>query len=284
MDPSSHPHAREALNAAQPACATGSVMLSFTPDHVGPMSIVAGLRSLAAGSSDRETWVIAQQALPDRPERIIAHCTVARVAIDDALSWRCCSSEGDPLGCESQALLPQHGPQDIESACAQLSAHLYRLAQHHEADVFRIDPAARLAIAAPPTRSYPERIWHRIPTRERKSSPVTAATVRERLCRAKHVSPETADRLMEAHAGGSGLLVIGEDWYSSVTRLLLPPMSREDYDRIVRALRAHIQACDSDRIRHAHAGNHGAARALASEEVAARRTLGVIGNLSQELP
>lgn len=188
------------------------------------------------------------------------------------------------MGCEGKALLPEHGPQDIESACAQLSAHLCRIARQYEADVFRIDPAARPAIAAPPTASFPERIWHRIATRERKSSPVTTATVRERLCRAKHLSPEAADRLMEAHACSSGLLIIGEDWYSSVTRLLLPQMSREDYDRIVRALRSHIQACDSDRIRHAHAGNHGAARGLASAEVAARRTLGLIENLTQELP
>lgn len=283
MDPSSHLHSREGSDSAQPACATSGIQLGFTPHHVGPMSIVVGLRCLALGESQTETWVVAQEALPDRPEHIIAQCTVAFAEIDGVLVWRYCAPDGDPLGPTSEALLPAHEPQNIEIACAQLCARLFSCAQQHNAMIFRVAPVPAAATEAPPVAAYPDRIWHRIATRERRSTPVTTAQVRSLLCRAKQLSQEAADRELETHACSSGLILIGEDWYSSVTRLVLPPMTREDYERIVRALRLHIRDCDSDRIRHGHAGNHGAARALASEDAAARRTLGLIENLTQEL-
>lgn len=265
--------------------ATAPVLLRFTADHVGPAGIAAGLKNLADGTSRTETWVIARQAQPDRPQCLFAQCTVARLRIGDLMSWRFCRSpEGTPLNEHNPALLPVQGPQDIESACAHLAAHLCHLAQQHKADVFRLDHRLHGLIDAPVTAATPDRIWYRLMPCRYESTPVTTTCVRERLCQTQQLSTEAAERRLESVAAGGGLLRMGEEWYSSIHRRVLPPLSRDDYDRIERALQIHIESCDGDRARHGQAGHYGAARALASEAAAARHTLGLIQSLTQDLP
>lgn len=278
----SPPQPPEALNVAQPAGAEGRVMLRFAPEFAGATGIVAGLRSLAAGTSARETWLIARDEPDDHSQQIFGRLIVARATLEGWVSWRYCDVEGDPFGEDSRPLVPDPHPQELDLACAVLAAHLYRLADQHRAEVFRVDPTAPAAVEAP-VLPFPQRMWRRIATRERTSTPVTSASLRERLCREQQLTPEAADRLMEAHACSSGLLRIGEDWYTCESRLLLPPVGREDYARIVRSLRRHVKDCEVDRVRHAALGNHGAARALASEVAASRRTLELISSMTQEL-
>ena len=138
------------------------------------------------------------------------------------------------------------------------------------------DPSAGPAIS--------ERLWHSIATGRHASAPTTSAALRDLLCAAERIPPDQADRMLEAHALSTGLLRIGETWFAVMPAFVLPSLPRESYDRIVRALRAHIRDCDRDRVRHGGLGNHGAARALASEVAAAIGTLEFIETHTRQLP
>ena len=118
-----------------------------------------------------------------------------------------------------------------------------------------------------------ERLWHSIATGRHASTPITSAALRDLLCAAEGIPADQADRRLEAHALSTGLIRVGETWFAVMPAFVLPSMPRASYDRIVRALRAHIRDCDSDRVRHGGLGNHGAARALASEVAATIGTL-----------
>lgn len=261
------------------------VLLCFTADHVGPTGIAAGLKNLADGTSRAETWVIARQALPDRPQHIFMYCMVARRVSGESVSWRFCHGpDGAPLNGDSPLLLPAQGPQDLELACAQLAAHLCHLARQCRADVFRLDDTRHIPTGTPPAAAPADRIWHRMTPCRFDSMPVTTTCVRDRLVHAQQLSAEAAEHRLASVAASGGLLRIGEEWYSCVRRRALPPLSGEDYDRLVRALQIHIESCHSDRCRQGQAGNHGAARALATEEAPARHTLGLIQSLTQDLP
>lgn len=133
------------------------------------------------------------------------------------------------------------------------------------------------------TGSYPERLWHTIATRRRESTPVTTAALRELLCRTAGISSDAAAQRLEAHARCTGLIRVGDQWFTTVPAFLLPPMSRDAYERVVRALKRHMNDCDCDRVRHGAAGNHGAARALESEVAATERTLQFIETLTTKL-
>jgi len=262
---------------------TDAVWLRFAPEFAGATGIVAGLLSLATGKSDRENWLIAREAQAERPQQILGHFIVARATLEGWVSWRYCDSQGDPFGEDSRPLVPEQEPQELPHACAQLAAHLFPLAQQHQAEVFRLDPNAAVVINAP-VLPWPPRRWHRICTRDRKSTSITHDSLRDLLCRELNLTPEAADRQIEAHAGSSGLIRIGEDWYHLDSRRLLPPLPRDDYERVVRALKIHREDCEKDRLSHGSRGNYGAARALASEEAATERTMQLITSLTQEFP
>lgn len=284
MDPHSQPQLPEAQKVLPARCNDDAVWLRFAPQFAGATGIVAGLRSLALGKSIRETWLIAREARGEQPQQILGRCIVARPTLDGWTSWRYCDADGDPFGEESRPLVPEQEHQDQDHhACAQLAAHLFQLAQQYQADVFRLDPDAAVTLNAP-VLPWPPRTWHRICTRDRKSESITTDNLRELLCRELKLTPEAADRQIEAHARSSGLIRIGEDWYHSESRRLLPPLPREDYQRVVRALENHRKDCENDRLSHAKRGNHGAARALASEEAATVRTMELITSLTQEFP
>lgn len=283
MDSHSRPHSSEAQKALPAACSGEAVWLRFAPEFAGATGIVAGLLRLATAKSDRETWLIAREAQADRPQEILGRFIVARAMIEGWVSWRYCDSEGDPFGEDSRPLVPEQEPQELPHACAQLAAHLFQLAQRHQAEVFRLDPNAAATLNTP-VLPWPPRRWHRICTRDRKSTSVTNERLRELLCHEQHLTPEAADRQIEAHACSSGLIRIGEDWYHSESRRLLPPLPREDYERVVRALERHRKDCEHDRLSHGGRGNYGAARALASEEAGTERTIELITSLTQEFP
>lgn len=283
MDSHSPPHSPEAQKALPTACSTLAVCLRFAPEFAGATGIVAGLRSLALGKSIRETWLIAREARGEQPQQILGRCIVARPTLDGRASWRCCDADGDPFGEESRPLVPEQEAQDQDHhACAQLAAHLFQLAQQHQAGVFRLDPSAPALNA--PVLPWPPRRWHRICTRDRKSTSISHDSLRELLCRELNLTAEAADRQIEAHACSSGLIRIGEDWYHSESRRLLPPLPRDDYERVVRALERHRTDCENDRLSHGRRSNYGAARALASEEAATVRTMELITSLTQEFP
>lgn len=121
--------------------------------------------------------------------------------------------------------------------------------------------------------STPERLWHSIATNRCASSAITSAALRDLLCAAESIPADEADRRLEARALSTGLVRIDETWFGVTPGFELPLMPRASYERIVRALRAHIRDCDGDRVGHGGLGNHGAARALASEVAATIRTL-----------
>lgn len=283
MDFHSSPHSPEAQKVSPTACTTDEVWLRFAPEFAGATGIVAGLLSLATGKSERETWVIAREAQAEEPQQIVGHLIVARAMIEGWVSWRYCDPKGDPFGEDSRPLVPEQEPQELPQACAQLAAHLFRLAQLFHAEVFRLDPNAAATLNAP-LLQWPPRRWHRICTRDRKSACITQDSLRELLCREQKLTPEEADRQIEAHAFSAGLIRIGEDWYHAESRRLLPPLPREDYERVLRALERHSKDCENDRLSHGRRNNHGAARALASEEGATLKTMELITSLTQEFP
>lgn len=124
--------------------------------------------------------------------------------------------------------------------------------------------------------AIPERLWRSIAVSRQASTSTTSAALRDLLCATEGILPDEADRRLEAHAINTGLIRVGETWYAQMPTFELPSMPRASYDRIVRALHAHIRDCDSDRARHGAVGNHGAARALASEVAATMSTLAFI--------
>ena len=129
-----------------------------------------------------------------------------------------------------------------------------------------------------PVPASSERLWRSIST-----APMTSAALRDLLCVADGLRPDEADRRLEAHAVNLALIQIGETWYALMPTFELPSMPRPSYDRIVRALHAHMRDCDGDRVRHGAAGNHGAARALASEVAATMRTLEFIESQTRKI-
>lgn len=134
-----------------------------------------------------------------------------------------------------------------------------------------------------PVPAISERLWRSISTSPRATAPMTSAALRDLLCVADGLLPDEADRRLEAHVVDMGLIHVGETCYALMPTFELPPMPRPGYDRIVRTLQAHIRDCDSDRVRHGAVGNHGAARALASEVVATMRTLEFIESQTRRM-
>lgn len=120
--------------------------------------------------------------------------------------------------------------------------------------------------------STPERLWQGIAT-ACMSSAITSVALRDLLSVAESIPADEADRRLEARASSTGLVHIDETWFAATPGCVLPLMPRASYERIVRALRAHILDCDNDRVRHGGLGNHGVARALASEIAETARTL-----------
>lgn len=118
-----------------------------------------------------------------------------------------------------------------------------------------------------------ERYWHSVATDQHDDNLITNEALRDLLCAAESIPPDQADQTLEAHALSTGLIRIGEIWFATMPTFVLPSMPRAIYDRILRALRGHFRDCDGDRVRHGGLGNHGAARALASEMAATTRTL-----------
>lgn len=284
MESTSQAHAGEQSHASPPTCATPGINFSFFSDHVGFSSIVAGLRSLASCASQTETWVIARPALLHHPECIIAQFTVetGREQANGSPAWVLYCDKGDEL--DVQRLLPPSLPQDVEYACARLCALLCGLAERHNADILRIKHTTGAAIDRPAIVPLTDVIWYRIAPHERKSKRVTLATVRQRLRREQKLSPATADKLLESHARSTGLIKIGEEWFAATPTFVLPPLSRDDYERILRALLAHAGECNSDRLRHGAIGNYGAARGLAAEEIETRRELELIEHSTAKHP
>jgi hypothetical protein len=62
------------------------------------------------------------------------------------------------------------------------------------------------------------RRWFRIDRHRKTRVEVSAQTVLESLQQHLKVTAEAAQRLMEAHAGSSGLLSVGEEWYEAEDR------------------------------------------------------------------
>lgn len=243
----------------------------------GLSGIVEGLRNLLEGRSREESWIIVPQQ-PSGDQPYLSEHTMKRTQVSGrhSYSWIYWSSE---LLLPHELLLPDSPLQGFEYACAFLSAHLGAIAERNSGLVIRIDRQTAASNAPALMRT-----WYAIVDGARSSTPVSHEDVRTLLCEARRITPARADQVLEAHANTTGLILIADKWFMTQLGYVLPPLIRADYDRIVRALQAHIRGCHDDRLRHESLGNDGAARALEEEETAATRQLDRMEQWTARLP